>query len=497
VLRMAKIEYIRDLYENEGKSLREIARKTQVDFRTVRRYAYRDDWNAAGRALQPERHPVLGAYIPIINGWLEQDEREPRKQRHTAKRIYDRLREEHGFKGNDSTVRRYCRRKKEELRKRKESFLPLAHHPGNAQVDFGAFKYYDAAGTGRDGHALIVSFPHSNSGWMQVFPSENQECLLTGLKRIFMHIGGVPARMRFDNMSTVVVQILKDAKRVISDGFYRFMLHYRFTADFCNAAKGNEKGNVENKVGYTRRNLLVPVPTITDFDTFNTELLARCDADHNREHYEREMTISTLWEKDKGSLLVLPKYEYEVFRYESLAVSKTGFVTVDTNKYGLSPEMANKVVQAKIYFDKIEVYYDRILLKAFRRSYEKNAEDCDWKTYLPTLVKKPGAVEHTRFYNQMPKLWQSYLRNTKGAERKSALMVLSEIVKDGNEALCDEALELANGYGKTDSDSIRQCYLLIAKPENYPKPLKLTAGTPVTNYCPDLSVYDRLTGGAR
>jgi hypothetical protein len=169
---------------------------------------------------------------------------------------------------------------------------------------------------------------------------------------------------------------------------------------------------------------------------------------------------------------------------------------VDTVKYGLSPELYGKVVQAKIYFNKIEVFYDHCLLKTCRRSYEKNSENFDWKDYLPSLVKKPGATEHTRFFNQMPKLWQEYLKSVTGRERKSALLLLCEIVKDGNEALCDEALELANEYGKLDSDNIRQCYLLISKPENYPQPLKLGAETPLLNYCPDLTVYDNLTGGA-
>ncbi len=112
-------------------------------------------------------------------------------------------------------------------------------------------------------------------------------------------------------------------------------------------------------------------------------------------------------------------------------MNKLGFVTVDTNRYGLSPELAGKIVQAKIYFDKIEVYYDHCLLKSFRRSYEKNSENSDWKDYLSALVKKPGAAEYTRFFNQMPKLWQAYLKNTTGKEKKSALLLLSEIVKDG------------------------------------------------------------------
>jgi hypothetical protein len=184
-----------------------------------------------------------------------------------------------------------------------------------------------------------------------------------------------------------------------------------------------------------------------------------------------------------------------VFRYESLPVSKTGFITMDTVKYGLSPEMYGKMVQAKIYFDKIEVFYDHCLLKTFRRSYEKNAENCDWKDYLPSLVKKPGATEHTRFFNQMPKLWQEYLKSVKGKERKSALLLLLEIVQDGNEALCNDAMELAGEYGRLDTDNIRQCYLLISKPENYPQPLKLATEPPLLNYLPDLSVYDSLTGG--
>jgi hypothetical protein len=293
-------------------------------------------------------------------------------------------------------------------------------------------------------------------------------------------------------MTTAVAQVLKGTERVISDGFYRFMLHHRFGADFCNPAKGNEKGNVENKVGYTRRNMLVPVPVITDFDAFNKELLLRCDADHERDHYLRGVPIKELWEEDKGMLLALPEYEYEVFSYESLSVNKNGFITVDTGKYGLSPELHGKVVQAKIYFDKIEVFYDHCLLKTFRRSYEKNNEDSDWKDYLPSLVKKPGATEHTRFFNQMPKLWQGYLKSVTGSERKSALLLLLEIVQEGNEALCDDALELANEYGRLDNDHIRHCYLLISKLENYPQPLKLSAETPPLNYQPDLSVYDAL-----
>lgn len=354
MLRMAQIEYIKDLYEKEGLSLREIARRTGKDFRTVRKYAYQENWNPPPKKLEALEFPVMGKHILTVNKWLEDDEREPRKQRHTVKRIFERLKNECGYTGSYSSVKRYVGLRKAEAKRYSESFLPLSHPPGHAQVDFGEFKYYDALENPHKGHALIVTFPHSNAGWMQVFPSENQECLLEGLKRIFYHIGGVPIRVKCDNMTTAVAQVLKGQERIISDGFYRFMLHHRMAADFCTPAKGNEKGNVENKVGYTRRNMLVPVPTITDFEAFNEEILQLCDADHKREHYQKDMLISELWSAEKEKLLTLPEYEYEVFRYESLPVSKDGFVKVDVCKYGLSPELHGKPILAKIYFDRIE-----------------------------------------------------------------------------------------------------------------------------------------------
>jgi hypothetical protein len=197
---------------------------------------------------------------------------------------------------------------------------------------------------------------------------------------------------------------------------------------------------------------------------------------------------------EKEYLFVLPKYEYEVFRYEALTVSKDGFISVDTVKYGLSPEFYDRVALAKIYFDKIEAYYDHALLKTFKRSYEENGEVCDWREYLPALVKKPGATEYTRFFNQMPKLWQQHLKSADSRERKSALTVLMEIVRDGNDVLCDDALALAAQNGRTDADSIRQCYYIIAKPESYPQPLRLSTEPPVLNYRPDLKAYDNLAG---
>ena len=129
-------------------------------------------------------------------------------------------------------------------------------------MDFGEFLYYDAGGQEQKGYALTISFPHSDVGHTQAFPSQNQECLPEGMKRIFEHMGGVPRRLRFDNMTTAVAQVLRGTERSLTDGFSRFMLHYRFQAEFCNPASGNEKGNVENKVGYSREMPLCRFPLL-------------------------------------------------------------------------------------------------------------------------------------------------------------------------------------------------------------------------------------------
>ena len=496
MLKLAKIEYIKHLYECEGKSLRKITDEVGLNFRTVQKYAYMEDFSPQTQPeMKPVIYPVLGPYIAIIDEWLEQDMREPRKQRHTAKRILDRLKEEHGFTGGYTSVKRYVAKKRLLLSQAREGYLPIAHPSGHAQVDFGCFKYYDSLGGAHEGYALLMTFPYSNAGWMQVFPAQNQECLLEGLKRMFYHIGGVPIRLRCDNMSTAVAQTQEGMDRILTDGFYRFKLQHRFEVDFCNPASGNEKGNVENKVGYDRRNLLVPVPTIDDFTAYNEEMFARCDADHEREHYRHQRLISELWAEEREVLLTLPEYEYEVFRYEALSVNKTGFVSIDTNRYGLSPALAGRIVQAKIFFDRVELYYDRQLLKTYQRSYDRQQEVTDWKQYLPILLRKPGAAEHTRFFHQMPKLWQEYLLGTNGRERKTALMLLSEIIRDGNETLCDTVLQMVAELGQPDNDSIRQCYYMISKPESHPLPLQLESSPPLLNYQPDLSAYDLLTGG--
>ncbi len=247
-------------------------------------------------------------------------------------------------------------------------------------------------------------------------------------------------------------------------------------------------------MGYTRRNAFVPVPTITSFEEFNEGLWGWSAEDAERDHYERDIPIKEIWSEDERALLPLPEYPFSVFRYAALTVSKTGFATIDTNRYGLSPALAGQTVQAKVFYDHVEFYHDHEPVGNYRRSYKTGEDVYNWTQYVSALCRKPGAVERTRFFRQMPERWQTYLAATQGRERKSALQLLQEMVEDGNSELCDDALELAYTNGRTDPDSLRQCYYMIARKEYRPDPLKLTSA-PVLNYDPNLSVYDGLMGG--
>ena len=286
------------------------------DRKTVRRCLSKDDWNTGIPEIAREAdYPKLNPYKEEIDSWLTEDKKAKRKQRHTAQRVFDRLQGLHkeDFNCSYRTVSGYVAKKKTEIFSKTTGSLPLEHKPGEAQIDFGDADFYEN-GKLHSGKYLNVSFPSSNKGYLQLYKGENQECLMEGLKAIYEHIDGVPGRQWFDNPSTIVTKVLKDGNRNLTADFLRFMEHYRFESVFCNTNAGNEKGNVEGKVGYHRRNLLVPVPRFNDLHLYNKELLVRCEEDANREHYRKSGTHEELFRADREALLELPSESFEIGR---------------------------------------------------------------------------------------------------------------------------------------------------------------------------------------
>lgn len=476
MLSMDDIKYIRRMHDVEGCSIREIMRRSGYHYETVKKYLGMEDFNN-----QPKPHKELPSLLdplkPIIDGWLESDVKSPRKQRHTAKRVYERLQEEHADKLEVKlrTVQYYVSKKKKELYTEKsKGYIPLEHPAGEAQVDFCKFSYYDNSNTLQEGRKLTVSFPQSNAAYCQVFRGENQECLLQGIQNIMKHMNKVPFRMVFDNLSAAVAHIGIGKERTLTEGFKRFVEHYGIEPIFCNTSAGWEKGNVECKVGYERRNMFVPIPTILDFDQLNKKLFECCERDMQRKHYNKEQLIAELFEADKEAMLTVSPVDFKVSRFQAAKTDKYGKVMFETNLYSSSPKLAQESVYLEITSDTITIMdtnYNPVV--THRRLYEKYGESMDWLPYISLMARRPTALKYTGFYQELPGIWQNYLSGLPSEKKREALLTLNTILQKHDIEAATDALEIALKAGAKDCDSILASYYRLTCKVHQMQPMQL------------------------
>jgi len=497
VLTMAQIQNIRFLHNFKGLSLRSIAKETGHHFETVQKYIKKDNFNLVLREKQ-RRKGKLDPFKELIDQWLKEDLSAKPKQRHTAKRIYDRLKELYGDKFNvsDRSVRAYVARRRPEIIGVNNGYLPLEHAPGEAQVDFGKAQFVERCIL-YDGFYLVLSFPYSNAGYLQLFKSENQECLLEGLKNIFEHIDGTPREIWFDNTSTIVKNIRQDGERDINTGFERFMLHYNFASNFCNPNSGHEKGHVENKVGYIRRNQLVPVPEFDDIREYNRQLLKKCNADLERKHYKKQITIAELFAEDKKALHPLPSVPFEVYRLERVKADNYGKVKYKNKIYSSSPVFAGRQLWIKAGAFEVTLLDDnyREIIR-HPRLYGNQKESMQWAPYLELMARRPRAVKYTGFFMELPLELQDYLKQCDLAAQKAALQVLSKMVKTSDMATATAAFVDTLKRGLKDPDSIWSNYIRLTSGSYEPELTELPQKVPeLSPYQVDTSIYDLLLKG--
>src|SRR5450631_1631387 len=285
----------------EGLSRREAARRFGIDPRTVARMLAFSVPPGYRRSRPPAR-PKLDPFVGIIERILEEDKGQPAKQQHTSKRIFERLRDEHGYGGGITIVRGYVHEQRQRLR---EMFVPLRHDPGHAQVDFGAALAV-IAGEERKIHFFAMDLPHSDACLVQAYPAETSEAFCEGHNAGFEFFGGVPRSILYDNTKLAVARILGDGTRRRTKVFSELQSHYVFADRFGRPGKGNDKGKVEGLVGWTRRNLLVPVPRAASFAALNEQLLEGCRrrlGDRLRGHEE---TIGERLVRDLEAFHALP-----------------------------------------------------------------------------------------------------------------------------------------------------------------------------------------------
>ena len=458
---MTRVDLIKKAFDEEGLNVSELAERFGHDRKTIRKYLDKEDWNepVPTQPVNERKFPKLEPYTKDIDEWLEEDKRARRKQRHTARRVFDRLRDKYGIRFDCSyrTVAAYVAIKKKELFGKNTCRLPLQHYPGEAQADFGEADFYEN-GVKYSGYYLNLSFPHSNGGYLQQFKGQNQECLFEGLKNIFEHIEGVPHQIWFDNASTMVKEVIKGGNRTLTDAFVRFKQHYGFEAVFCNPNAGNEKGNVECKVGYHRRNLLVPVPRFDDLKAFNKELLRLCDEDMEREHYRKNSDIVQLFEEDRKALLPLPAVPYEACQYLTLRTNTYAKFSLEGGKhlYSTAPKYANTRVLVKITaYEVIPLDESHREITCHQRLYgSTKQESMDWLPYLTQLARCPGALKYSGIYAMLPDPVQSYLEGIGKSERGKILRALATLCEDSSFEQALRTIEQALDRGVKDIDSL-------------------------------------------
>ena len=495
---MDKQNYLSNLSRFEGLSLREIAERSGHHFNTVKKYVDREDWNQEYKARR-ERVSLLEPLKPTIDDWIREDLKRSRKNRRTATKIYNDLRTDKELGpllavGKQTVINYVSRRKKELCKKTYATAMFGLHAMSCAQVDFGKILVTGEGGAEEMWHELVMSFPWSNAGFAQVCRFETKECLCEALARIFEFIGGVPLRILFDNMSSAVVHIEEHGKRQLTEMFMRFTMHHRFKAEFCNPDSPNEKGNVENKVGYLRRNYLLPPPRIENLDKFNQALLERCMEDLQREHYVKKEQIAELFRAEQEGLIPLPRERFRVFTLEKMKTYKYSFLHFDKNRYSTSPEYAECELWLEIGTSELRVLngnYEQIAVH--KRLYGHKLEPAiDFENYIGALSRKPRAFLSSPYFLTLPDAVQSHLKGCGYADLKKMLLTLVPIIREGK--IGDAAVVLELSAIRSADDFAAAYRALTEDPRALPS--VTTPNTPVQQpYLPKLDRYSALLGG--
>lgn len=499
MLTMTQTYNIRKLFFTKGKSISEIHRETKADRKTIRTKIEQDDWNDQITEVKKKfRVNKLTPFHDEIDFWLMEDKKARKKQRHTAMRVFNRLSEKHpdSFNCSYRTVATYVKQKKKEVYGAQEGEIPLVHKPGEAQVDFGTADFYEN-GTKYEGKYINLSFPFSNRGFIQLYKGENLECLLEGLKIIFERIGGVPGRIWFDNASSMVAAIYKEGSRKLTEGFLRFITHYGFEAVFCNPDSGNEKGNVEGKVGYHRRNMLVPVPNFQKLKDFNLNLFEKCEKDSLRIHYKKEKTIQKLHKKDLEVLQCLPCIPLEVCKYELVRTNGYGKFTLNKglHEYSASPRVSRSRIKVKITAFEVSPLDEsgREIVVHERLYGNRKQESMNWIPYLNTIAKRPGALKYSGIFQLLPESVRKYMSQCTKRECGKILKVLCRLTEKGGFEKASETVERALIFSGRDAESLLSLDNRLNEVSLELNPVSLTENIPQLNkYVPDFNFYDRI-----
>ena len=454
----------------DGMSIREVSRVFGLHRDTVRKMlAYSAP--PGYRRQTPPRRPKLEPFTGVIDQILVDDLRRPRKQRHTAQRIFQRLRDEHGFAGQYTMVKDYVR---EHRRRSQEMFVPLSHQPGHAQCDFGEALVI-IGGVEQKAHCFILDLPHSDGCFVKAYPAETTEAFLDGHVSALAFLGGVPQSILYDNTKLAVAKSLGDGRRQRTRAFTELQSHYLFEDRFGRLGKGNDKGKVEGLVGYVRRNFLVPVPSFESFDAPMPTWRGVAWKEWTPSSGDIRRPSASVW-SGTWRPLPLPEAPYDACEKQAGRVSSLSLVRYRTNDYSVPVAYGYRAVLVRGYVDQVVISCGSEVVARHPRSYQRDDFVFDPIHYLPLLERKPGALDQAaplqgwdlpEEFGTLRRLLESRMGRRGKREFVQVLRLLETFSQQEVQAAVKDALRL----GAISFDAVK--HLVLCRLEGRPPRLDL------------------------
>ena len=467
-------EQIRREYEFGIGTIAGVARKLKVHRRMVR--------EAVGSAIPKRRKKTsrprlrMAAAVEFVDRILEADKKAPRKQRHTARRIWDRIRcELPDCQVCERTIRQYVHERKLALGLMgQKTFIPQSYGWGvEAQVDWYE-AYADLSGERRKLQVFAMRSMASGAAFHCAFLHATQQAFLEAHERAFTYFTGVFKRLRYDNLTSAVKKVLRGARREETARFIAFRSHWQFEAEFCTPNEPQEKGGVEGEAGYFRRNHWVPIPQATDLTELNQQLLVACQQDEQRTIAGHERSVGAALLLEREQLLPLAAQGADLAQTSFPSVNSLGCAKVLTNAYSV-PLPTGTQVQAKIYAGMVEFWHDGRCVARHERCYRRQQQILDLEHYLDVLYRKPGALAGSRPLEQerraglwpasFDQIWEALIEKQGKQSGTRQMIGLLKLGQEHGRDRLQTAIEKALATSCTDAAAVQ--HLLHAEELNH------------------------------